>query len=832
MANTYYIITSNAKGDAASPFTGDTARVEQVTEAELQKIFQDSGQIQDAFGTFDNYMNYVVESQDWVKSAQWMNEEVTYDPTSAEFLYENREDVRYTPGQREQIQQKIESDLYHAKMAAWYNWLGEGKDLMDKYGLSNTIYNDDGDQFRWTGSGYQKTIKVDDHADFGDYFKVVLQTVVVGGLTAGLGQTAVGSQLSSFFTNLGLSSSAASAAASSVLSTGANALLTGNFDLKQLIGSAIGAGLGTEFAGLAELSGAAGSAFASSTASVIEQAIVNGELDLGAVLKSGLLGGGAEIGKDFIASLLDPEDKFDFGGLLSKDSSLYAYLNGTDETVGLISEIRGAFDEFTTKYITGGQWWEATGGNYKNLTEISPGQWEATYWDGSTKRLSMVDLIKQGFSTGFFGGFEPTTGENAIWDFLTKNLDFIPDDWYDTLYDWLTTNSTSGSYTTDNGTTITTQTTGTGDGGDEGETSADFDCSSVNRIQTAGATEAFQCGPCIEGYQADEFGECVDVLVDDTETGVCPEGQVYNEITGKCSSELFFEEGQPCNTADGQQGVYDSEGKCYVPADTTGTGGDEGGDTGAQKGDECDLEDGTKGQINEAGECVAVATTTTPTKKPGEECDLEDGTKGKIDESGACVSVATTTSTRTDLEELCSQPRPEAGDFRRSTWDKYCGTTTTTTTTTSGTTPTETDCSLAECDSPRPDGEAGVLWDKCCTATTTTTTTEPDCQLVECESPRPEGELGALWDSCCTSTTTTVATTGTDTTGGTGGGATIGGRAGGAFSPFMQTFEYEQPTPVAIQQSAPVDYVADTKSKLDQAILRLAKRSSLFGDIV
>ena len=41
-ADTYWVITSNAKGDQASPFTGDTAQLVQMTEQELQQAYQDS----------------------------------------------------------------------------------------------------------------------------------------------------------------------------------------------------------------------------------------------------------------------------------------------------------------------------------------------------------------------------------------------------------------------------------------------------------------------------------------------------------------------------------------------------------------------------------------------------------------------------------------------------------------------------------------------------------------------------------------------------------------------------------------------------------------------
>ena len=113
-------------------------------------------------------------------------------------------------------------------------------------------------------------------------------------------------------------------------------------------------------------SAAANAAFSSSIASVFEQAIVNGEIDLETVLASGLMGGGIEIGKDLVTALINNE-AFDFGGLLDEDSGLYETLNGVDGDKyvgGLIGDVRGNFNEFVDKYVTGGEFWEGVGERY------------------------------------------------------------------------------------------------------------------------------------------------------------------------------------------------------------------------------------------------------------------------------------------------------------------------------------------------------------------------------------------------------------------------------------------------------------------------------------
>ena len=196
-ADTYWVITYNTLGGAASPFTGDTAQLVQMTEQDLKQEYEDSSQIRDHFGSFENYMTYIGESQEWIQSADWMNASMEYDPTDRKWLYQNNEDARWEYGERDRLKTQIDFDQAYAKQGEYIGWLNAGSELLEKWGLNDkrVIYNSDGDQFKWTGSGYQKTIKVDDHASFGDYAKAILKTVVTSALTYGIGQAITSGQL-------------------------------------------------------------------------------------------------------------------------------------------------------------------------------------------------------------------------------------------------------------------------------------------------------------------------------------------------------------------------------------------------------------------------------------------------------------------------------------------------------------------------------------------------------------------------------------------------------------------------------------------------------------
>ena len=191
--NLYWIITSRAKGDANNPFGGSatsnkTSQLMQMTEDQIRQEYQDSGQLQDKFGSFDSYMGYINDSQDFVQSAEWMMANPEYKTGSKEWAFLNGEDIAWNPGEKEQIQQKIIQDRIAARTSAFNQWMGSeaGSALMDKYGIKSLIYNDDGYKFKWTGSGYQKTYKVDDSFDVGGFVKGMLIAAGTAGIGAAL----------------------------------------------------------------------------------------------------------------------------------------------------------------------------------------------------------------------------------------------------------------------------------------------------------------------------------------------------------------------------------------------------------------------------------------------------------------------------------------------------------------------------------------------------------------------------------------------------------------------------------------------------------------------
>jgi hypothetical protein len=230
-----------------------------MTEQDLRQEFKDSGQLQDQFGSFENYMGYINDSQEWVQSADWMLINPEYRFNEPESLFLQGEDLAYGPGEREKIQNKIIADRVNARQSGYQQWMNEGASILQKWGIQDTIYNEDGDQFKWTGSGYQKTVKVDDHAGFADYVKGALVSISASLVTGGV----LGGPLTAAFQGAGMSSAAATAASQAITTMASQAIATGDVDVKSaLVSAAIGYGgeaLGNFVSNSAEVDSALGS---------------------------------------------------------------------------------------------------------------------------------------------------------------------------------------------------------------------------------------------------------------------------------------------------------------------------------------------------------------------------------------------------------------------------------------------------------------------------------------------------------------------------------------------------------------------------------------------
>ena len=246
---TYTMILHDEKGDNAVSLYGNTGEDKQdlsweptqVTESELSEIFSGSDNLQNTFGSFDNYMSYIEESSDMIESQDWFSAEGIDNRGTGETIGEGEDfggvDVNLVDDNRQ-------SDG-NARQGAYASWMNseENQALMQKYGIPTEEFtNEKGDRFRWTGTGYARTYKMN-RTDFGDY------VLAAGAAALMAAAPALAAQL---VATTGMSAAAAGGLSSSILSLTSQAATTGDVDINQIVNDAIKGASGGVFGDFGE----------------------------------------------------------------------------------------------------------------------------------------------------------------------------------------------------------------------------------------------------------------------------------------------------------------------------------------------------------------------------------------------------------------------------------------------------------------------------------------------------------------------------------------------------------------------------------------------------
>ena len=230
---TYTMILHQETGDNAVSLFGFTGEDKttlswsptQVTESDLQGIYSDSTNLQNVFGSFDRYLSYIKESSEMIESQDWFSQEGIDQTTKAQELQEE-DDLAFGPGQQAPVNDTQQSDA-NARQGAYASWMNsaENQALMNKYGIPTEEFtNEKGDRFRWTGTGFARTYKMN-RTDFGDYVKAIGAAAL---MTAA-------PQLAAALVNVGMAPIAAQALANATLSLASQAATTGDVDLNTVI---------------------------------------------------------------------------------------------------------------------------------------------------------------------------------------------------------------------------------------------------------------------------------------------------------------------------------------------------------------------------------------------------------------------------------------------------------------------------------------------------------------------------------------------------------------------------------------------------------------------
>ena len=234
-------------------------RDDEATVEDLESYFNadKSNRLRESFGTFDNYLSYMNEREQLIQSGQydvgnWAEADAGF-TEDQQMIFEGDADLTIDPSDPSQNLTNLRRQQSGAQGAGYENWVNSDANqaLLQKYGISDTVYSETGDKFRWNGSAYVKT-QDEDKVSMGDYAKMAMGVAVgsfagpaLGQALTGAGGAATGATAAGA---TGATGATAAGAAGATGATAATTTATSSFlqgAINKTIGSAISQGIAT-----------------------------------------------------------------------------------------------------------------------------------------------------------------------------------------------------------------------------------------------------------------------------------------------------------------------------------------------------------------------------------------------------------------------------------------------------------------------------------------------------------------------------------------------------------------------------------------------------------
>ena len=401
---TFTFVKGKERGDAAQTYLyGQTGEVQQLTVDELRDYFESDevNRLPEVFGTFDNYLAYMTEREQMIQSGDYDTgnwAESTGLSEEDELILDPDFDVWVPESDSGNYSAQLESDKLSSQQAAYNNWINSDANqaLLEKYGVSSTVYSETGDKFQWNGSAYVKT-QDEDKVTMGDYAKMAMGVAIgafagpaIGNALTGATGAATGAATG---TTAGATAGAATGAATGA--TTAAAATTGSTFLQGALNSTIG--------------------------SALSQGIATGSVDAKQLATAGIIGG--------ISGVADAIKAGELTGTAADKA-----INNLATSTGLsVKETTNIVEGVLTGAVSGGDVEDIalnavqqyTTGQVQNLVEETLGAWieVPNLFDDDSTFISTEDLspfIDTAVNAVFEGNLQAEDVLGAIGDYVGK----------------------------------------------------------------------------------------------------------------------------------------------------------------------------------------------------------------------------------------------------------------------------------------------------------------------------------------------------------------------------------------------------------------------------
>jgi len=237
---TFTFFEGAERGDASPDSLYGSREAEQVTEAELREYFEGDtvNRLPEVFGTFDNYLAYMTEREQLIQAGDydvgnW--DEYTGSLSEDDLMILEGEDLTQYGDDASSTYKDLYGERTQNQSAAYNNWVNSeaNQALLQKYGVSDTVYSETGDRFRWNGSAYVKTDEIDNSVNIIEIGKlglaIALSVVATPAIASALAPGAAAGSAAAV---------AANAKAASIMNLATQLLTTGQIDPEGALQSA------------------------------------------------------------------------------------------------------------------------------------------------------------------------------------------------------------------------------------------------------------------------------------------------------------------------------------------------------------------------------------------------------------------------------------------------------------------------------------------------------------------------------------------------------------------------------------------------------------------
>ena len=201
-AQTFTFYEGQEAGDPSDWIYNQSGYMEATVE-DLEQYYNSATNLQNTFGSFDNYLAYMTEREQLIQDGLY--DPGSYGSTVDTGMVQNVDGTMIDPADIQDMSpndfiakygldksevQIVEQETMSGRRSGYNDWLNSEavQELNAKYGIANELATDDGRKYLWNGSAWVKSFEPENQYDFGN----IMKGVTAAGMAAIIGPAVAG----------------------------------------------------------------------------------------------------------------------------------------------------------------------------------------------------------------------------------------------------------------------------------------------------------------------------------------------------------------------------------------------------------------------------------------------------------------------------------------------------------------------------------------------------------------------------------------------------------------------------------------------------------------